>query len=103
MNWDSFRAYDIRGVYPADLDEEAYYRIAKAYTLLFHPSTMVVGMDARESGPSLKKSLTAGFVDAGVNVVDIGGITTDMLYYAVGSSQGYSGGIGVSGSSHPQQ
>lgn len=103
MNWDSFRAYDIRGVYPTDLDEEAFYRIAKAYTLLFHPKTMVVGMDARESGPSLKKSLTAGFVDAGVNVVDIGGVTTDMLYYAVGSSEEYSGGIVVSASHNPKE
>lgn len=103
MNWDSFRAYDIRGVYPTDLDEEAFYRIAKAYTLLFRPTTMVVGMDARESGPSLAKSLTAGFVDAGVNVVNIGGITTDMIYYAVGSSEDYSGGIVVSASHNPKQ
>lgn len=102
MNWDSFRAYDIRGVYPTDLDEEAYYRIAKAYTFLFHPRTMAVGMDARESGPQLKAALTSGFVDAGVNVVDIGGITTDMLYYAVGSSD-YSGGIVVSASHNPKQ
>ena len=42
MNWNSFRAYDIRGVYPTDLDEDAYYRIAKAYTYLFHPKAMVV-------------------------------------------------------------
>jgi phosphomannomutase len=103
MNWNSFRAYDIRGVYPTDLDEEAFYRIAKAYTYLFHPKTMVVGMDARESGPSLKKSLTAGFVDAGVNVVDIGGITTDMIYYAVGSDDEYSGGIVVSASHNPKE
>ena len=103
MNWDSFRAYDIRGVYPTDLDEEAFYRIAKAYTLLFHPKTMVVGMDARESGPSLKQALTDGFVDAGVNVVDIGGVTTDMLYYAVGASPEYSGGVVVSASHNPRQ
>jgi phosphomannomutase len=103
VNWDSFRAYDIRGVYPTDLDEEAYYRIAKAYTHLFHPKTMVVGMDARESGPALTKSLTDGFVDAGVNVVNIGGITTDMIYYAVGSSDEYSGGIVVSASHNPKQ
>ena len=103
MNFDCFRAYDIRGVYPDDLDEEAYYRIAKAYTYLFHPQTMVVGMDARESGPSLKKALTSGFVDAGVNVVDIGGITTDTLYYAVGSSEEFSGGIVVSASHNPKQ
>ena len=103
MNFDCFRAYDIRGVYPNDLDEESYYRIAKAYTLLFHPKTMVVGRDARESGPVLQKALTAGFVDAGVNVVDIGGITTDMLYFAVGSSDDYSGGIVVSASHNPKQ
>ena len=103
MNWDIFRAYDIRGVYPTDIDEEAYYRIAKAYTYLFHPTTMVVGMDARESGPALMKSLTTGFVDAGVNVIDIGGITTDMLYYAVGSSDEHSGGIVVSASHNPKE
>src|SRR5438132_670329 len=102
MNWDIFRAYDIRGVYPDDLDEEAYYRIAKAYTYLFRPKTMVVGMDARESSPKLKDALTSGFVDAGVNVVDIGGITTDMLYFAVGSSD-YSGGIVVSASHNPRK
>src|SRR6266550_353649 len=103
INFDSFRAYDIRGVYPTDLDEEAFYRIAKAYTHLFHPKIMVVGMDARESGPALKKALTDGFVDAGVNVVDIGGITTDMLYYAVGSTDEYSGGIVVSASHNPRE
>ena len=103
MNWNSFRAYDIRGVYPTDLDEGAYYRIAKAYTYLFHPRTMVVGMDARASSPQLKEALTNGFLDAGVNVVDIGGITTDMLYYAVGSSDEYSGGVVVSASHNPKQ
>src|ERR1051325_10448416 len=103
MNFDCFRAYDIRGIYPTDLDEEAFYRIAQAYTYLFHPKTMVVGMDARVSGPALKKALTNGFVDAGVNVVDIGGITTDMIYFAVGSNDDYSGGIVVSASHNPKQ
>ena len=103
MNWDIFHAYDIRGVYPTDLDEAAYTRIAKAYTYLFHPNTMVVSMDARESSPALKDALIAGFVNAGVNVVDIGGITTDMLYYAVGADEKYSGGIVVSASHNPQQ
>ena len=57
MNWDVFRAYDIRGIYPDEIDEEAYYRIAKGYVYFFKPKTMVVGMDARLSSPSLKKSL----------------------------------------------
>jgi phosphomannomutase len=102
MNWDVFRAYDIRGIYPKDIDEEAYYRIAKAYVYLFKPSTIVVGMDARESSPPLKASLIKGFLDAGVDVVDIGKITTDMLYFAVGAYD-YSGGVVVSASHNPKE
>jgi phosphomannomutase len=103
MNWDVFRAYDIRGVYPADIDEEAYYRIAKGYVYIFKPKTMVVGMDARLSSPPLKASLINGFLDSGVDVVDIGGITTDMLYYTVGASSEYSGGVVVSASHNPKE
>lgn len=103
MNWEIFRAYDVRGVYPDDLDEEAYQRIAKAYTYLFHPKVMVIGRDVRASSPALSDALASGFVDAGVDVVDIGGITTDMLYYAVGASDKYSGGIVVSASHNPKQ
>ena len=102
MNWDVFRAYDIRGVYPDDINEEDYYRIAKGYVYLFKPKTMVVGMDARASSPQLKASLTRGFLDAGVDVVDIGQITTDMLYFTAGAFP-YSGGIVVSASHNPKQ
>src|SRR5437868_6694094 len=103
MNWDVFRAYDIRGIYPEEIDEEAYYRIAKGYVYFFKPKTMVVGMDARLSSPPLKKSLIQGFLDGGVDVVDIGGITTDMLYYTVGASSEYSGGVVVSASHNPKE
>lgn len=63
---------------------------------------MVVGMDARLSSPQLKASLSEGFLDAGVDVIDIGAITTDMLYFAVGEFD-YSGGIVVSASHNPKQ
>ena len=102
MNWDVFRAYDIRGVYPDDINEDDYYRIAKGYVYLFKPKTMVVGMDARASSPPLKVSLIRGFLDAGVDVVDIGEITTDMLYFTAGAFP-YSGGIVVSASHNPKQ
>lgn len=102
MDWSVFRAYDIRGVYPDAINEEAYYRIAKAYVYLFKPTTMVVGMDARVSSPPLKAALTEGFLDAGVDVVDIGEVTTDMLYFAVGAYD-YSGGVVVSASHNPKQ
>ena len=103
MNWDVFRAYDIRGIYPGDIDEEAYYRIAKGYVYVFKPAKMVVGMDARLSSPPLKASLIKGFLDSGVDVVDIGSITTDMLYYTVGASTEYSGGVVVSASHNPKE
>ncbi len=102
MDWGVFRAYDIRGVYPDEINEEDYYRIAKAYVYLFKPKTIVVGMDARLSGPALKAALIKGFVDAGVDVVDVGKVTTDMLYFAVGAYD-YSGGIVVSASHNPKQ
>ena len=102
MNWDVFRAYDIRGVYPDEINEQDYYRIAKGYVYLFEPKTMVVGMDARSSSPPLKASLIRGFLDAGVDVVDIGRITTDMLYFSAGAYP-YSGGVVVSASHNPKQ
>ena len=102
MDWAVFKAYDIRGVYPDQIDEEGYYRIAKAYVYLFKPKTVVVGMDARLSSPPLKATLIEGFLDAGVDVVDIGKVTTDMLYFAVGEYD-YSGGIVVSASHNPKQ
>jgi phosphomannomutase len=102
VNWDVFRAYDIRGVYPDDINEEDYYRISKGYVYLFKPKTMVVGMDARASSPPLKASLVRGFLDAGVDVVDIGQITTDMLYFTAGAYT-YSGGVVVSASHNPKQ
>jgi len=102
VDWSVFKAYDIRGVYPEQIDEEGYYRIAKGYVYLFKPKTIVVGMDARVSSPPLKAALIEGFRDAGVDVVDIGKITTDMLYFAVGAYD-YSGGIVVSASHNPKQ
>src|SRR3982074_1337206 len=102
MNFDTFRAYDVRAINPTDLDQEAYYRIAQAYVYLFKPKTMVVGMDARLSSAVLKQGLSEGFLDAGVDVIDIGEITTDMLYFAVGAYN-YSGGIVVSASHNPKE
>jgi len=102
VNFKIFRAYDVRGIYPDEINEDVCYRIAKGYVYLYKPNTMVVGMDARPSSPSLKEALVAGFVDAGINVIDIGKITTDMLYFAV-AAYNYSGGIVVSASHNPKQ
>jgi phosphomannomutase len=100
VNLEIFHAYDIRGIYPTDLDEDAAYAIAGTYTGLFKPETVVVGRDARQSSPALMERFVAGLVDWGVNVVDIGEITTDMLYFAAGE-YGYSGGVVISASHNP--
>ncbi|MCP4213507.1 MAG: phosphomannomutase/phosphoglucomutase [bacterium] len=101
MNYKCFRAYDIRGVYKTDLDEEAFYRIAKGYTLVVKPKgAVVVGMDARVSSPVLKAKVVEALRDCGVDVIDVGEITTDMIYYAVGAL-GHSGGIIISASHNP--
>ena len=100
MNFNIFKAYDIRGIYPTDLDEEAFYQIALAYAARFNPEKVAVGMDARLSSPSLKENVVRGFLDAGVDVVEVGEVTTDMIYFAVGA-YGYSGGVIVSASHNP--
>ena len=102
MKWEIFRAYDVRGTYPDEINEEACYGIARAYAYQIKPSDVVVGRDVRHSSTSLKNSVVSGLLDAGVNVKDIGQITTDMLYFTVGH-YGYSGGIIVSASHNPPQ
>jgi len=102
VNFDIFHAYDVRGIYPEDLDEQACYEIAGCYAELFQPKTVVVGMDARLSSPPLKERIIEGLLDWGVDVIDIGEITSDMLYFAVGKYE-YSGGIVVSASHNPGQ
>jgi len=100
MNYDIFHAYDIRGVYPSEINEEACFKIAKAYAAYFKPQTVAVGMDARLSSPALKENVVNALLESGVDVVDIGGVTTDMIYFAVGAYN-YSGGIIVSASHNP--
>src|SRR3972149_10721897 len=102
MNSSIFKAYDIRGIYPSELDEETAYYVAHAYALKFRPKTVVIGRDVRLSGLSLVGALKKGFMEAGVDMVDIGVITTDMLYFAV-AHYGYDGGITVSASHNPKE
>lgn len=93
-----FKAYDIRGTYPDKIDEDLAYKIGQAYCRVVSPDGAVaVGMDVRIHSKSLKDALIRGIVDAGVDVVDIGLVSTEMLYFAVGN-YGYKGGIQVTAS-----
>lgn len=97
-----FKAYDIRGVYPGTINEEIIYKIGQAYAKFIQPKTVVVGRDVRMSGPALLEQLKKGLTDHGVNVVDIGVISTDMMYFAV-ANYGYDGGLQVSASHNPRE
>lgn len=102
MNREIFRAYDIRGIYGIDFHPYDFYRIAGAFASRFQPKTVALGHDVRESSPQLWQQVAAGFQDSGVNVLDLGRISTDMLYFAVIDYQ-KDAGIIVSASHNPRE
>lgn len=95
-----FKAYDIRGIYPIEIDEKIIYRIGQAYAMVEKPKKVAVGRDVRSSGKKLKQELVSSLLDSGVDVVDIGIITTDQLYFAVGHYD-FDGGLSVTASHNP--
>lgn len=97
-----FKSYDVRGVYPTDFNEEIAGKITQSYIKLFNPKKVVLGRDVRESGESLFKGILKAFIDAGIDVLDIGIVSTDEFYFAVGSNK-VDGGITVSASHNPRE
>lgn len=97
-----FRAYDVRGDVETQLTEESTREIGKALgvTHFEADATVCVGRDARESSPRLSAQLIDGMLSQGINVVDIGQVTTPMLYFAL-EKYGVDGGIMVTGSHNP--
>jgi phosphomannomutase len=97
-----FKAYDVRGVYPTEIDEEGAYAIARAYVEQFEPRTIAVGRDMRVSSPSMAAAVSKGAADANADVLDLGLVGTEMVYFAVGE-QNLDGGICVTASHNPKQ
>jgi phosphomannomutase len=102
-----FRAYDIRGVYPSQIDEDTAYLVGKAYaTLLLSENRqadklkVAVGSDMRVSSPALKERLIEGLLETGLDVDDLGLVSTPTYYFAV-AYFGYDGGLQVSASHNP--
>ena len=102
MNRDIFRAYDIRGIFGVDFQPADFYQIARAFADRFQPKIIALGHDVRESSPQLWQQVAAGFQDSGVEVLNLGQISTDMLYFAVVQYQ-TDGGIVVSASHNPAE
>jgi phosphomannomutase len=97
-----FKAYDVRGIYPDELDEEGAYAIGRAYAEQFEPARVAVGRDMRLSAPSMSQAVMSGLAESGTEVLDLGMVGTEMVYFAVGSL-GLDGGIAVTASHNPKQ
>ena len=97
-----FKAYDVRGRVPGELNEDLAYRIGRAYAAFLSPARVAVGRDIRFSSLPLAEALTAGLNDAGVEVWDLGLCGTEQVYFAT-SHLGLDGGIMVTASHNPPE
>ena len=97
-----FKAYDVRGKVPEELNEEMAYKIGRVYVSEIQPQGAVaVGRDIRESSPGISEAVIRGINDAGTDTVDIGLCGTEMVYFAA-SLEGIDGGIMVTASHNPK-
>ena len=101
VNPSIFKAYDIRGIYPDDLNEEIGYAIGRAFVTLLEVDTVIVGRDMRLSGPQMFEAVTRGLTDQGADVIDIGMVSTDQYYYACATLK--QAGMMVTASHNPAQ
>ncbi len=97
-----FKAYDIRGTYPDQINGEIAYKIGYALAGFLNPRAIAVGRDMRLSSNELFDNLARGICDYGVDVIDLGLISTDGLYFAVGKFD-YDGGVMITASHNPKQ
>ncbi|HEX5799781.1 MAG TPA: phosphomannomutase/phosphoglucomutase [Gaiellaceae bacterium] len=97
-----FKAYDVRGVHPTELDEEGAYAIGRAYVEQFEPQRIAVGRDMRVAAPAMAAALIEGAADGGADVLDLGLVGTEMVYFAVGEL-GLDGGVCVTASHNPKE
>ncbi len=97
-----FKAYDIRGIYPKELNEEIIYKIAKAFAAFTNVKKIVVGGDNRLSTLTLKNSFIKGLLDSGMDVTDIGIVPTSMVYFAC-YKLGYESGAMITASHNPKE
>jgi len=95
-----FKAYDLRGRIPSELNDQVAYRVGRAYAEFVKPRKVIVGRDIRLSSEELSKALEQGLLDSGVDVHDIGLCGTEVVYYAT-FAYGMDGGIMVTASHNP--
>lgn len=96
-----FKAYDIRGVYGQNLNDEIATAVGRSFSKVVPTTTIIVGRDGRVSSPALHNALVAGLTSVGINVIDVGQVSTDMYYYACATKQ--LPGIMITASHNPKE
>src|SRR5436309_10011211 len=102
LNQDIFKAYDVRGVYPDQVNEDAARAIGAAFVAYLGAKRIAVGRDMRLSSPALAAAFIDGATSQGADVVDYGMIPTDMIYFAVARDK-HDGGVQITASHNPKQ
>jgi phosphomannomutase len=97
-----FKAYDVRGIYPDEINEEVAYQIGRAFVVYLRARRIAVSRDMRLSSPSVAKAFIEGALDQGCDVVDYGLMGTDMMYFAV-ARDSHDGGAEITASHNPKQ
>jgi phosphomannomutase len=97
-----FKAYDVRGIYPSELDEDGAYAIGRAFVEVFETKRIAVGHDMRVTSPSMAEAVIRGASEAGADVLELGLVGTEMVYFAVGEL-GLDGGVAVTASHNPKE
>src|SRR5689334_24807469 len=97
-----FKAYDVRGTYPDEVNEEVARAIGAGFVAYLNAKRIAVGRDMRVSSPALAAAFIDGATSQGCDVVDYGMIATDMLYFAVARDE-HDGGVQVTASHNPKQ
>jgi phosphomannomutase len=102
LNPDIFKAYDVRGTYPDQIDEDGARAIGAAFAAYLKARRIAIGRDMRLSSPSLTQAFIDGATAQGADVVDYGMIPTDLLYFAVATDR-HDGGVMITASHNPKQ
>lgn len=97
-----FKSYDVRGIVPAQLNEDVAYAIGRAFVEVLGRKNICIGRDMRPSGETFMNALSRGATDGGADVTQIGLISTDAIYFAVGH-YGFDGGIMITASHNPAE
>ena len=100
MSHKGFKAYDIRGIVPDEVNEDLAYRVGRAYAALYHPKAMCIGFDVRPSSKKISEAAARGLMDGGSDVYDIGLCGTEMMYYGT-FHYGMDGGFMITASHNP--